>query len=220
MLTDIYLHNLYCYAILFHPIPPLIPLLPQLLPPVAGRGLQVALVGEVEVGVGTEAAAAGDVNDAKRSVAQQLVGHAQLVGLAEIDAAHAGEQEDERVDVASAGAMFLTESGHVGAAGGHRAQEIVHHADAGRLQVALNGHIRHPPVLAVTAAEGERRDVKLVERELRLALQFAGLQFAPVPVLVVAVPSVLHLGGLPFFSYPILLAYLLLIRASDVNHLG
>lgn len=177
----------------FHPIPPLIPLHPQLLPPVAGRGTEVVLVGEVEVGAGTEAAAAGDVNDAKRGVAQQLVGHAQLVGLAEIDAAHTGEQEDERVDVAGASAMSFTESGHVGTASGHRAQEIVHHADACRLQVALHGHIRHPPVLAVAAAEGERRDVKLVERELRLALQFAGLQFAPVPVLMVAVPSVLHL---------------------------
>ena len=91
------------------------------------------MVGEVEVGARTEAAAAGDVNDTKRGVAQQLVGHAQLVGLTEVDAAHAGEQEDERVDVAGAGAMFLAESGHVGAAGGQRAQEIVHHADASRL---------------------------------------------------------------------------------------
>lgn len=124
-------------------------MLPQLLASVAGSGAQVALVGEVEISAGAETAMASYVNDAKRGEAQQFISQTQLVSLAEVDATHACKQEDERVDVAGSGTISFAESGDFSAACGQRAQEIVHHTDARRLQVALQGYIRHQSVLAV-----------------------------------------------------------------------
>lgn len=46
------------------------PLLHQLLPTVAVSSAYVALVREIEIGAGNEAAATGDANDTTRSVAQ------------------------------------------------------------------------------------------------------------------------------------------------------
>lgn len=159
---------------------------------VGGRAAEVAEVGEVEVAARAVAAETGDVGDGQRGVAQQLVGHAALVGLAEIDTAHSGEQEDERVDVADAGTIASGEEGGVGAAAGEEAQVVIHDADARRVEVTLQGDVLHLSVLREAAAVCEGRDVELVEGELRLALELAGGRILLATAPVVAVPSVYY----------------------------
>lgn len=159
---------------------------------VGGRAAEVAEVGEVEVAARAVAAETGDVGDGQRGVAQQFVGHAALVGLAEIDSAHSGEQEDERIDVADASTVASGEDGGVGAATGKKTQIVVHDADARRVEVTLQGEVLHLSVLREAAAVCEGRDVELVEGELRLALELAGGSILLATAPVVAVPSVFY----------------------------
>ena len=115
-----------------------------------------------------------------------------LVGLAEIDTAHSGEQEHERIDVTDAGTVVFAEDGGVGTAARKEAQIVVHHADARWVEVAFQGQVLNPTVLAVAAAMREGRNVELFECELRLALELAGVQTVPASPCVVAIPPVFY----------------------------
>ena len=141
----------------------------QLFTPICWRALEVALVGEIEIGARAEATAVGDIGDGQGDVAQQVIDHAHLIGLSEIDATHICEQEYERINVTDAGTVALTEGCNARLALRQVAQKLIHDVDAHRLQVSLQWHIRHVAVLAIATAVDERRYIEVVDSELRLA---------------------------------------------------
>lgn len=179
-------------VLFFYPIQILILWLLQLISSFGGRAAEVSHVSKVEVGAGAVTAETGNVGDRQRGVLQQFVGHAALVGLAEIDTAHSCEQEHERIDVIDAGTVAFAEDGGVGTAAREEAQIVVHHADARWVEVAFQRQVLDSSVLAVAAAMGEGRNIELFERKLRLALELAGVQAVPASPCVVAIPPVFY----------------------------
>ena len=130
-------------------IAPGVVLLLQYHAPLRGRLRVIAADEDAEVGVRTESRAAGNVLDGQVGVAQQVVGHPQLVGRAEVLPLHARQDVDERVHVLGAqpvdGAEILQ---HVLALG-QPSQVVVHHLHARRVQVARYRFVVYITVLVV-----------------------------------------------------------------------
>lgn len=172
-----------------------------------GRLIELALVDEVHVVAGAHTAADGNVGHRHLGVAKQRVGGGQLPAGAELQIRHPGEQEHQRVEVGRAGIVARAEVADVSLAGEEVLQVVVHHRHARRRHIALRQRVvDHVAVLVGRPLVRERRDVQLLERELRPPFERLArlLRLAPPVALLAPVPSVHHLGS---FSHVVCLCF-------------
>ena len=130
-------------------IAPGVVLLLQYHAPLRGRLCMIAADEDAEIAVRTESRAAGNVLDGQVGVAQQVVGHPQLVGGAEVLPLHARQDVDERVHVLGAQAVDGAEILQHVLALGQPSQVVVHHLHARRVQVARYRFVVYITVLVV-----------------------------------------------------------------------
>ena len=115
-------------------IPPCVAVFLYGLAALHGGHAVLALAGEVEIVLRPEAGAAGDILGRQVGVAQQRVERAQAVLHLELERAHAGQCEGERIEVAGAQSFVaLAEGRHVGAAVRDVRHPLVENLHAGQV---------------------------------------------------------------------------------------